>query len=95
MKSFWKGFITGAAVILALGFLVLAAFDAADYNREAMILQEQQHEAEELLEDYSNRDPYEFLDDNADVRGAADSNIEQFRKKRDEILQRKGGAGDS
>jgi hypothetical protein len=95
MKIFWKGFLTGAAVMLVLGFLVLAASDAADYNRKTMIIQEQQHEAEELLEDYSNRDPYEFLDDNADVRGAADSNVERFRKKRDEILQRRGGAEDS
>jgi hypothetical protein len=95
MKSFWKGFLTGAAVMLAFGLLVLAAFDTADYSREAAILQEQKHEAEELLEDYSNRDPYEFLDDNADVRGAADSNIEQFRKKRDEVLQRRGGTRDS
>jgi hypothetical protein len=95
MKSFWKGFVAGAAVILTLGFLVLAAFDAADYNRKAELLQEQKHEADKLLEDYGNRDPYEFLDDHADIRGAADSNVEQFRKRRDEILQRRGAAGDS
>jgi hypothetical protein len=89
MKSFWKGFITGAAVMLALGFLVLAAFDAADYNREAELLQEQKHEAEELLEDYGNRDPMEFLDDPG-VRGAADNARDEYYRKLNEILQRYG-----
>jgi hypothetical protein len=95
MNKFWKGFLTGAAVMLVLCFLVLAAFDAADYNREAAVLQERKDETEQLLEDYGNRDPYEFLDDIPGARGAADNGIERINRKRDEIIQRQRNAGDN
>jgi hypothetical protein len=95
MSKVFKSFIIGAVVMLAVCFLVLAAFDAARYNGEAEILEEKINETEELLEDYGNRNAYEFLDDTPGVRGAADTGIEQFRKRRDEILQRRGSTGDS
>jgi biopolymer transport protein ExbB/TolQ len=90
VKSFWRGFIAGAVVMLLLVFVVLVVFVLArDKNYQVM---EVQNEIQELREDYSNRDAVEFLDVPG-VRGAADSNIEQFRKKRDEILQRYGSEG--
>jgi gas vesicle protein len=95
MSKIFKGFIIGAIIMLVVCFLVLAAFDVARYNREAEIIKEKINETEELLEDYGNRNAYEFLDDTPSIRGAADSGREQFRKQRDEILQRFGGSGDS
>jgi hypothetical protein len=95
MSKIFKGLVIGAVVMLAVCFLVLAAFDAARYNREAEILEEKINETEELLEDYGNRNAYEFLDDTPGVRRAADSGREQFRKSRDEILQRRRSQGDA
>jgi hypothetical protein len=94
MKTFWKGVLVGAIVLLVIGFLVLAAFDAAEYNREAKLLQERKDETKELLQDYRNRDPNEYFNIPG-VRGAADSGIEYFRKRRDEVLQRNGSQGDN
>jgi hypothetical protein len=95
MSKIFKSAITGAIIMLVILFLVLAAFDAARYNREAEKIKEKINETEELLEDYGNRDAHEFFDTTPGVRGAADTGIEQFRRSRDEILQRFGGSRDS
>jgi hypothetical protein len=65
------------------------------HNRDKRIYEyvRREYEIRALREDYGNRDLYEFLDDPG-IRGAADSGIERFRGRRDEILQRYGGAGD-
>jgi hypothetical protein len=94
MNSFIKGVVTGTGVTLLILFLIFAALDADRYNREAILLQEQQNELQELYKDYSNRDPYEFLD-TPGVRGAADGANEEFIRKRDEALYRiRGGHTD-
>ncbi|GHV13792.1 hypothetical protein FACS189491_09230 [Spirochaetia bacterium] len=94
MNNFLKGVIAGAAVVLAAGFLIFAAWDARSYNREEKLLQETQHEIQEMRDSYGNRDPYEFLDDPG-VRGAADGASEEFKRKRDEAIQRiRGGYTD-
>jgi hypothetical protein len=87
MNSFWKGVITGAAGMFAL-VLVITVFRFF-YNRDKKIYEymEAQREIEALQEDIGNRDPYEFLDDPG-VRGAADNAAGEFRRKRDEAVQR-------
>ncbi|GHU12564.1 hypothetical protein FACS1894161_1050 [Spirochaetia bacterium] len=48
---------------------------------------EKQVEIQQLREDYGNRDPVEFLDVPG-VRDTADNAADEFRRKRDEALQR-------
>jgi hypothetical protein len=92
MKTFWKGFVTGAAVMLVLVLLVTAFRFFWERDRKIFEAMEKEREIEMLQEDIGNRDAYEFLNDNAGVRGAAGNGIEGFRKQRDEILQRiRGG----
>ncbi|GHU82723.1 hypothetical protein FACS189468_7230 [Spirochaetia bacterium] len=87
MSDFFKGIITGAGIVLAL-VLILAGFRFFnERDRKIYELMEQQNEVQELREEYSRRDPYEFLEFPG-VRDAADSNIGEFRERRDEILQR-------
>ena len=88
MTDFFKGIIAGVAasvivfgIILAIGF-----FNRRD--REMLEYAEKQIEIEEMREDYGNRDPYEFLDEVPGVRGAADNAADDFRRKRDEAVQR-------
>jgi hypothetical protein len=92
MNSFGKGVLIGAAVMLGLCLLVVAAFDGADHNRDAQLLQEEKDEAEQMLEEYSTRDPYEFLEVPG-VRGAADGARDEYYRRIGEILQRYGGDG--
>jgi hypothetical protein len=91
MNRFIKGMITGVGIMLAL-VLVIAAFRFFhERDRKIYEAMELQNEIQELREDYSNRDPMEFLDDPG-VRGAADNATEEFNRKRDEALQRiRGG----
>jgi hypothetical protein len=42
-------------------------------------------EIEALREDYSNRDPLEFLDTVPNARGAVDRATAEFDRKRDEV----------
>ncbi|GHV96500.1 hypothetical protein AGMMS50293_28200 [Spirochaetia bacterium] len=88
MTDFTKGIIAGAAasvivfgIIFAIGF-----FNRRD--KELMEYVETQNEIQQLREDYGNRDPYEFLDEVPGVRGAADNAADDFRRKRDEAVQR-------
>jgi hypothetical protein len=95
MNSFLKGIITGAAGMLAL-VLVITVFRFF-YNRDKKIYEymEAQREIEAMQEDIGNRDPYEFLDGVPGVRRAADNATDEFRRKRDEAIQRiRGGHAD-
>jgi hypothetical protein len=87
MNSFLKGVITGAVTMLAL-VVIIAAFRFF-HERDKKIYEyvEQQNAIQDLREDYVNRDPYEFLD-TPGVRGAADDANADFRRKRDEAVQR-------
>jgi hypothetical protein len=92
MKVFWRGVITGAAIMLAL-VLVIAALRFF-HNRDKQLYEyvEHQNEIQELYEDYGNRNSDEFLDDPG-VRGAADRGLERINRKRDEILHRGRSTG--
>jgi hypothetical protein len=60
------------------------------YQRDKKIFEnlEVQNELQILQEEYSNRSADEFLDDNSGVRAAADANINEFDRKRDEAMER-------
>jgi hypothetical protein len=73
-------------VLLAAG-MVFAVIRLRERDRAIIEQWEAEREVQELREDYGNRDPYEFLE-LPGVRGSADSNVERFRERRDEILQR-------
>jgi hypothetical protein len=95
MNSFLKGIITGAAGMLLLVVLVLVFRFFHERDKKIYEYMEAQREIEVLQEDIGNRDPYEFLDGVPGVRGAADNAADEFRRKRDEAIQRiRGGHAD-
>jgi hypothetical protein len=94
MNKFWKGVITGAAATLFLAVLVLAFRFFHERDRKIFEALEKQYEIETLQEDIGNRPPGEFLE-NPGIRGAADNAAGEFRRKRDEAIQRiRGGYAD-
>jgi hypothetical protein len=88
MNKFWNGVITGTAGMLILVLLVLAFRFFWERDRKIFEAMEKGREIEVLQEDIGNRDAYEFLNDNAGVRGAADKAAGEFERKRDDLLQR-------
>jgi hypothetical protein len=94
MSNFWKGTITGAAGMLVLVLLVLAFRFFHHRDRKIFEYMEAQHELQTMQEDVGNRPANDFLEDPG-VRGAADSAADEFRRKRDEAVQRiRGGHAD-
>ena len=94
MKEFWRGAIAGAAIMFILVLVVLAFRFFYERGRKIYEHMEAQHEIELLQEDIGNRPLDEFLDDPG-VRGAADNAADEFRRKRDEAVQRiRGGYTD-
>jgi ABC-type lipoprotein release transport system permease subunit len=94
MKMFLKGVITGAAGVLVLVVVVLVFRFFHERDRKIIEYMEAQHEIEALQEDIGNRPLDEFLEDPG-VRGAADNADAQFRRKRNEAVQRiRGGYSD-
>jgi hypothetical protein len=87
MNKFWKGVITGVAGMLVLVLVILVFRFFHERDRKIFEAMEAQREIEALQEDIGNRDPYEFLEDPG-VRGAADNAADEFRRKRDEAVQR-------
>ena len=87
LKIFLIGFIAGF-IFVAIIFGCIAGF-MYSRNRDRRIIEyaEKQIEIEALREDYSNRDPLEFLEDPG-VRGVADGAAAEFDRKLNEILQR-------
>jgi hypothetical protein len=94
MNGFLKGLVTGAAGTLILVIVVLVFRFFRERDRKIYEYMEAQHEIELLQEDINNRPLDEFLEDPG-VRGAADHGIEGYRKRRDEILRRRGSTGDN
>jgi hypothetical protein len=89
MKSFWKGVITGAGVMLVLVLIITAFRFFNERDRKIYEAMELQNEIQELREDYGNRDPIEFLDVPG-VRGAAGNARDEYYRRLNEILQRYG-----
>jgi len=95
IADFWKGVIAGA-IASAIIFGVVLFFVISNVKEKEIIRYvEIQREIEALQEDYSNRDPVEFLDSIPGVRESADGAYGDFERKRDEALQRfRGGLAD-
>ena len=96
MKNILTDFAKGIIIGFCIGIIVVGITagllnrhrkdkELSNYVREYV---ERQESIEALREDYSNRDPVEFLDDVPGVRGAADGASAEFLRKRDEALQR-------
>jgi hypothetical protein len=88
MTDFCKGIIAGAAAsVIVFGVICVFRF-FNNRDKELMKYVETQNEIQMLQEDYTNRDSLEFLDDIPAVRRAADNADAEFRRKRDEVVQR-------
>jgi len=88
LTDFGKGVIAGF-ILAVIGFgLIIAVHFANKRDKELIEYAENQMEIEALREDYSNRDPAEFVDTVPGVRRAADGAAAEFERKRDEALQR-------
>jgi len=88
LTEFGQGVLAGIVMTaIVFGFLALIKF-CNNRDKELFENAERQREIEFILEEHRNRDPYEFLDDIPGVRGAADNAIDDFRRNRDEILDR-------
>jgi hypothetical protein len=91
VNSFWKGVITGAAGMLFLAVLVLVFRFFHERDRKIFEYMEAQNEIQAMQEDIGNRPLDEFLEDPG-IRGVADNADTEFRRKRDEAIQRiRGG----
>jgi hypothetical protein len=88
MSNFFKGVITGAVGMLVLVFVIGAFRFFHERDRKLLEYVEVQNEIQSLREDYGNRDPYEFLDNVPGAWGAVDNAADEFRRKRNEVLQR-------
>ena len=88
MSNFIKGIITGVVATLIIVGVVCGLVYFHKRDKEILQYVEQQMEIEALREDYSNRDPVEFLETVPDVRRAADGAAADFDRKRDEAVQR-------
>jgi hypothetical protein len=94
MNNFLKGVITGAAGVLIMVVLVLVFRFFQERDRKIYEYMEAQNEIQAMREDIGNRPSDEFLEDPG-VRGAADNAADEFRRKRDEAVQRiRGGHAD-
>jgi len=92
LTDFAKGIIAGV-VGSAIIFGVITAFHFFDQrDKELIEYAEKQMEIQELREDIINRDSVDFLEVPG-VRRAADNAADEFRRKRDEAVQRfRGGS---
>jgi len=88
IKTFWIGIIAGFVITAIISGVIAVAVHSRNKDKERLEYAEKQIEIEALREDYSNRDPVEFLEAIPDVRGAADGAVAEFDRKRDEALQR-------
>jgi hypothetical protein len=94
LKIFWKGFLAGAAGMLALVLVVLVFRFFHERDRKIYEYMEAQHEIQAMQKDIGSRPFNEFLEDPG-VRGAADNADAEFQRKRDEAVQRiRGGHAD-
>jgi hypothetical protein len=87
MNKFLKGVITGAAGMLVLVLLVLVFRFFQERDRKIYEYMEAQNEIQTMQEDIGNNPLDEFLE-YPGVRGATDSADAEFRRKRDEAVQR-------
>ena len=88
LTDFAKGLIIGVVASALVFGVISVLFFNKKKEKEIIKYVEIQQEIEALREDYSNRDPLEFVDSVPGVRGSVDGAIGDFTRKRDEALQR-------
>jgi len=88
LTDFAKGIIAGVVLSAIIFGLIIAIHFVNMRDKELINYAEKQMEIEALHEDYSNRDPAEFIDTVPGVRRAADGAAAEFERKRDEAVQR-------
>jgi hypothetical protein len=88
LTDFAKGIIAGVIASMIIFGVVAGIYFHTNHNKELIEYAERQIEIEALREDYSNRDPVEFLDDIPGVRGASDGVAADFDTRLTEILHR-------
>jgi len=88
LTDFAKGIIAGVLASLVLFSVFFSIWFFHRRDKELIEYVEKQQVIETLREDYSNRDPVEFLDDIPGVRESVDGASSEFLRKRDEALQR-------
>jgi flagellar biosynthesis/type III secretory pathway M-ring protein FliF/YscJ len=87
MNDFWKGVSVGIAITFFMVAAVLVFRFFRERDRKIYEYMEAQNEIQTMQEDIGNRPLDEFLEDPG-VRGAADNADTEFRRKRDEAVQR-------
>ena len=87
LTDFAKGIIVGFLITVIIFGVAIAFHFLNKRDKELIEYAEKQMEIEALREDYSNRDPDEFLEEPG-VRRAADGAAAEFERKRDEAVQR-------
>jgi hypothetical protein len=95
MTDFAKGIIAVAFAAFVLSGIIIALVVTHYRDKELIENAEKQIEVQALREDYGSRDPYEFLETVPGARRAANGATDEFRRKRDEAIQRiRGGYAD-
>jgi hypothetical protein len=91
LSGFAKGFIAGVAFSVILFSFTLGVITHRAKVREEMKFVQENVERQQIIkglrEDYVTRDPVEFLEYSG-VRGAADSAIDEFERRRNEAVYR-------
>jgi hypothetical protein len=87
MNDFLKGVVTGVVFVIVLVLVVLVLCFFNERDRKIYEYMEVQNEIQVMQEDLNNRPLDEFLEDPG-IRGAADNAVDEFRRKRDEAIQR-------
>jgi hypothetical protein len=88
LTDFAKGLLIGFITAMIICGCIFGVIWNNKRNKEKSEYAERQQAIEQLVEDYSNTDPYEFIDTVPGVSGAADGAAADFIRKRDEALQR-------
>ena len=87
MGDFTRGIFVGSSVVAIIAGVIFWVLYSHNRDKELIEYAERQVEIEALREDYSNRDPVEFLE----VPGVGDALRDaqsEFDRKRDEALFR-------
>jgi len=88
LSNFATGIIVGFVLAMFIFGFIAGIWYLRNKDRELIEYAQRQIEIEALREDYSSRDPCEFIDGIPGVRGAVDGASAEFERRRNEILER-------
>jgi flagellar biosynthesis/type III secretory pathway M-ring protein FliF/YscJ len=87
MKGFWQGLVAGAGGVVLIVLLVLAFRFFQERDRKIYEFMEKEYALQMLRENIDDRPAGEFLEDPG-IRGSVDGAAGEFRRKRDEAVER-------